>query len=87
MTGAVDPQSGAPALTFSHLELAQAAAFLLTVQQSEGGIIQDPLSMLQFRYAIAPVRAQALAAELELIGFWTLFIDHDGRQCALTLRR
>jgi hypothetical protein len=86
MTGAADRKSGTPATKFSHLELAQAARFILTVQQSEGAIIKDPLSLLQLRYAIDRNRARMLAEQLELLGFWAVFADEDGTQRALPLR-
>jgi len=71
---------------FSKLELAQAVAFIQEVQRAEGGVIMEPMSILQFRYGIDYGRACALAEELEGLGFWALFVGNNGMRCAQVLR-
>ena len=72
--------------TFSKLELAQATAFIREVQRAEGGVIMEPMFILQFRYGIDYGRACALAEQLEDLGFWALFIGDNGMRCAQVLR-
>lgn len=72
---------------YSELELAQASSFMLTVQQAQGGLLSDPIAMLQFRYGLNKSHASVLASQLEELGFWALFINENGVQQALTLRR
>lgn len=72
--------------TFSKLELAQAVAFIQEVQRAEGGVIMEPMSILQFRYGIDYGRACALAEQLEDLGFWALFVGNNGMRCAQVLR-
>jgi hypothetical protein len=71
----------------SELELAQAATFILTVQQAQGGLVSEPIAILQFRYGLSKLHACALASQLEELGFWALFTNANGMQQALTLRR
>lgn len=72
---------------YSKLELAQASTFLLSVQQAQGGLLNDPIGMLQLRYGLSTPHACVLASQLEGLGFWVLFTNANGIQQALTLRR
>lgn len=72
---------------YSELELAQASTFLLSVQQAQGGLLNDPIAILQFRYGLSKPHACVLAGPLEGLGFWALFTNANGLQQALTSRR
>ena len=86
MLAGADGKSQQPVHTFSKLELAQAATFVQEVQRAEGGLIMEPMSMLQVRYGIDHGRACALAEQLDALGFWAVYVADGGICCAQVLR-
>lgn len=86
MLAEADGNSGHPPHTFTNLELAQAAAFVQEAQRMAGGLMTEPLEMLQVRYGINHSRACALAEQLEALGFWAMFVADGGICCAQVLR-
>lgn len=86
MVAAAGGNPGQGVHTFSKQELAQAVAFVHEVQRAERGLIVEPVAMLQVRYGINDSRARALATQLELLGFWAVFVVDNGTCYAQVLR-
>lgn len=86
MLAGADGKSEQPVHTFTKSEMAQALAFVQEVQRAEGGLIRDPMAMLQVRYGIDHSRARALAGQLETLGLWVVFAADGGICCAQVLR-